>query len=324
MEVPYYVVNSFSVIDPRTRQRIGGNGAAVVFMESASQFDDSLQIEIAKRFPQLTEAVFVHPCPPSDPADFGMRYWSPQRHCEYSITGHPTIAAMHAMLSHGHKSIVPGKTDYVLKTKAGNVSLSVGKDGLVFMGQIEPRFQDIPSDMQPEIYDMFGLEKSDVTSPIKGVNLGLGYFIFRVKNVETLMRMKRDLPKLRKANERFGLNGGAQPYTDLSSSPYDLRTRNLDLRPANTDGLWLEDSACGQGSASLMAYLMKYMGHPGTLVSMEQGVPFEPCCVTAHGKINGEKMMVFIGGVSVEKERGMLLIQDHTIKFVQTLNHPAP
>ena len=80
------------------------------------------------------------------------------------------------------------------------------------------------------------------------------------------------------------------------------------MRPANSDGVWLEDSACGQGSASLMAYLMKYSNHSGAIVRMEQGIPSEPCCVEAFGKKNGDKLEIFIGGMAIEKDSGKLTI----------------
>jgi PhzF family phenazine biosynthesis protein len=314
MEISYSIVNSFTVTNPDTRTQTGGNGAAVIFMDSKDQLTDETQIDIAKQFPKLTEAVFVYPCQQGDPADFGMRYWSPQRLCEYKITGHPTIAAAVAMMFHNHKSLTPDKVSYVLETKAGLVSLNINAhEQKVYMGQIQPEFQDIPPDMEQEIHEMFGLKKGEIVTPVKAVNMGLGYFIFKVKNLETLMRMERNLPKLIEANNRFGLNGGAQPYADVTSSSYDLRTRNLDLRPPAADGVWLEDTACGQGSASLMAYLMKYLNHPGTRIRMEQGVPSEPCCVEAFGERNSDKLEIFIGGTAIEKEQGRLILQNNII-----------
>ena len=315
MNISYSIVNSFSVADAGTGEPIGGNGAAVVFMEAKDQFSDATQLEMAKRFPELCEAVFVYPGDGAN-ADIGMRYWSPQRLCEYKITGHPTIAAAFAMLLHDHPSISRDRSDYRLETKAGNVVLRVDHENKkVFMGQIQPEFQDVPLEMEQEVREILGLKTGDDVSPIKAVNMGLGYFIFRVKDLDTLMAMKRGLPRLIEANKRLGLNGGAHPYADTSDgSQYDLRTRNLDLRPLNADGVWLEDSACGQGSASVMAYLMKYCNHLGTPIRMEQGVPSEPCCVEASGEWRGEMPEIFIGGSAFERERGVLEISGPRIE----------
>jgi len=312
VELPYSIVNSFTVTDPQTAKQVGGNAAAIIFLEDKDQLADQAQMGIAAKFPSLTEAVFVYPCPPDNAADFGMRYWSPQRQCEYAITGHPTIAAACAMLFHDHNSLAADKTEYVLETKAGLVSLSINKhDSKVFMGQIQPVFQDVPVEMEEEVHEIFNLKQGDIISPIKAVNMGLGYFIFKVRDIDVLMRMKRDLPKLIEANKRFGLNGGAQPYADLPDSEYDLRTRNLDLRAPNQEGRWLEDSACGQGTASLMAYLMAYMNHTGAPTRIQQGVLSEPCCVDAFGKRDGKKLDIFIGGTSLEKETGTLTIESN-------------
>lgn len=319
MQIPYDIVNSFTVTDPITGKQVGGNGAAVIFAESKDQFTDEAQIEIAKSFPRLAEAVFVYPCKADERAGFGMRYWSPQRLCEYAITGHPTIAAACAMVLRKHKCLQDGKRDYVLETKAGLVPLSIDqKEAKVYMGQIQPLFQDIPPETAATIPSLFGLQEGDIVSPIKAVNMGLGYFIFEVKDTEKLMRMGRDLPALIEANKKFGLNGGAQPYALLKDGAYDLRTRNLDLRAPNAEGVWLEDSACGQGCASLMAYLMKYRGHDGRAVRMQQGVLSEPCCVEAFGKKSGDRLDIFIGGTALTKESGVLSLEGNRISRGRT------
>lgn len=317
MQISYSIVNSFSVSDPKTKKAIGGNGAAVIFAESASQFDDAAQLEIAKAFPDLTEAVFVYPCT-SGSADIGMRYWSPQRFCEYSITGHPTIAAVVAMMLYDHPSLVSYRSEYVLETRAGNVALRVdAHSGKVLMGQVTPHFQDVPTEMEAEILAALGVTPADAPTRIKAVNMGLGYFIFKVKDLASLMSMERDLPRLTELNKRFGLNGGAQPYADAKDPEYDLRTRNLDLRPPNASGIWLEDSACGQGSASLMAYLMKYHDQTGAPIRMQQGVLSEPCCVEASGEWSADTLTVFIGGSGYEKERGVLMVAGDTVERVK-------
>lgn len=155
MKIPYTIVNSFAVIDMYDRQVKGGNGAAVIFMNDKEQFDDNTQLEIASNFPELTEAVFVYPRDGTD-ADFGMRYWSPQRKCEYHITGHPTIAAMHSMVKKKHSNIIAGKDEYKLETKAGNVTLRIDFSGLkIYMGQIQPEFKDVTQDAEKEFLEIF-------------------------------------------------------------------------------------------------------------------------------------------------------------------------
>jgi len=318
MDLSYHIINSFTVVDSSTGKQKGGNGAVVLFAENKDQFSDDDQIEIAKNFPEYTEIVIVYPCPKGDAADFGMRYWSPQRLCEYSITGHPTIAAACGMVIHGHSSLASEKTSYVLETKAGLVTLDINsKEQKVYMGQIQPEFQDVLADDEREIHEIFGLKTGDILSPIKAVNMGLGYFIFQVRDVPTLMAMDRNLSRLVQLNKKYGLNGGAQPFAETDGVHFDLRTRNLDLRPANSEGVWLEDTACGQGSASLMAYLMKYMNHSGDPVRMEQGVPSVPCCVEAFGTHDGTKLKVFIGGTAAEISEGKIECVNHTVRILK-------
>ncbi|MDD3181888.1 MAG: hypothetical protein PHD48_03680 [Alphaproteobacteria bacterium] len=102
MSLSYHIINSFTVADPETGKQKGGNGAVVLFVDSKDKFSDDDQIEIAKNFPEYTEIVIVYPCPKGDAADFGMRYWSPQRLCEYSIAAVKTIERPCRKLS-GHR-----------------------------------------------------------------------------------------------------------------------------------------------------------------------------------------------------------------------------
>lgn len=109
----FYVVNSFA------EKMFGGNPAAV-FVKADGLEQSAMQL-IARQM-NLVESAFVFSSKEKD-YDFYFRYFTPLK--ELPITGHPTIAAVIALIEDNQIDITKQKI-YKIKTNAGIKQIDIG------------------------------------------------------------------------------------------------------------------------------------------------------------------------------------------------------
>lgn len=253
----YRVVNAFGIAGIP----FSGNPEGVVM--HADVLDDATKQNIARQL-NLVDTTFV--CK-SDKADFRFRYFTPQK--ELPVTGHPTVAALGALLDTG----VLAPNDKVrIETAGGDINAWLD-DGRIWVSQPSALFRPLCCGVG-ELADAIGLAADDIfSSPVPEVSdVGLGHIIAMIKDVETLRRARTDIEKLTQACTASGA-GEAQIFAVDTDGA--IHTRNLCPRTGE------EDPACGNGNAALGAWMAKHgQLNPGQRLSLSQGaVVNRPSCI---------------------------------------------
>ena len=291
----FYVVNSFA------EESFGGNPAAV--FPDASGLSTATMQKIAKQL-NLVETVFVTSLK-NKKADFEFRYFTPRK--EYPIAGHPTIASFVALVK--AKIInVSNKEKYLIKTKKGIQEIIVKnpKEPIVIMQQAKPSFHKIINDRKA-VARILGIDARDIADnlPIQTVDTGLGHMIVPLKSMEALMRVKRNIEKLKNfCKKHNALEVQAFTFKTYSSA-MDVHTRNISPHDP------IEDPGCGVGNGALGAYLLKHYFKDKQNISLkaEQGhITNMPCVIEIYGSNTGKDIEVSIGGKGTVMIKGNFFI----------------
>jgi trans-2,3-dihydro-3-hydroxyanthranilate isomerase len=292
MSYEFLVVNSFTSLP------FGGNPAAV-FPNAENLSKDSMQ-RIAKQL-NLVETVFITGTS-LDQADFRLRYFTPNE--ELPVAGHPTIAAIRALIEVGDIDLSQRKT-FNIVTAAGKQAISIdgsNDDPVVVMKQPKPEYYPIIQDRQI-IANILGITELDLISdlPIHPINTGLGHIIVPVRSLKALMAIRRDIQPLRAICEQYGMRE-IQAFTfETYEEEADLHTRNICPREG------IEDPGCGIGNGALGAYLLKhrFKEQLNLHLKAEQGVVVNmPCLINIYGSYSKEEIDIAVGGSGIVMIKG--------------------
>jgi trans-2,3-dihydro-3-hydroxyanthranilate isomerase len=254
-------------VDTFTDTPFGGNPASVVL--KADFLDDELLHKIAREM-NSRETVFVSN---SDVANFKFKYFTPKREIDFS--GHPTIAALHAILRENLISAVSDITMVSVETNAGVLNIEIVKNEATDMHEIQimheqPKFLET---YDPKDYlEALGLSLADFHSPnpIQTVSTGVPHLMIPVSTKRSLDRIKPDWDKLKELQKD-------SDYVSLSVFTRDTRDPTSDAQVrhfAPALGVY-EDPVSGSAAGSLGSYIIKYgfmeSTNPVTSIVIEQG-----------------------------------------------------
>ena len=282
---------------------VGGNPAAV-FLDGEGLGGAVMQ-SIARQM-NLVETVFVFR-PGEKEKDFRFRYFTPTE--ELPVAGHPTIAAVLALIEAGE--IDPAEDpSFCVNTSAGRQAVTVraGDAGpIVFMEQPEPRF--LPHfQHRGDVARVLGLSADDLLPglPVQPVDTGLGHLIVPVKSLDALRRAQRSAEL-----SRLCQSAGVREVQAFAFGAYeqgnDLHTRNICPREG------IEDPACGVGNGALGAYLLKnrYPDATGFELRVEQGdIVNMPSVVTIRADRIGDSLRVAVGGLGRVMIKGRFFVPE--------------
>lgn len=285
MTHPYRVVNAFAIAGIP----FSGNPAGVLM--NADVLDDATKQSIARQL-NLVDTTFV--CK-SDKADFRFRYFTPQK--ELPVTGHPTIAALGALLDSG---VVAANAKVRIETAGGEINAWFD-DGRIWVSQPPARFRPLRCDVG-EFVDAIGLTPDDIlSSPVPEVSdVGLGHIIAMVRDGERLRKARLDIDKLARVCKASGANETQIFAVDTDGA---LHTRNLCPRTGE------EDPACGNGNAALGAWMARHgQLEPGQSRSLFQGaVVNRPSCIYVERQVDsGDRISIAVGGLACLMAEGIL------------------
>lgn len=240
-----------------TDMATGGNPAGVVL--GAGRLTPEGMQKLAKEV-GFSETAFVMA---SKRADFRLRFFTPV--AEVDLCGHATVAAFNLMRELG----VIGIGLYRQETKAGLFKIKVFEKD-IYMEQKRPQFFEVLSKDEAKNFfkGRFGeCSTADIGSPIIGkqnansvdlpiqiVSTGLKDIIIPVKDLETLVNLKPDIPLIKRISKRYGVVG-IHAFSLQSISHGDAHARNF----APLYGID-EEAATGTANGALACYLMKYLG----------------------------------------------------------------
>jgi trans-2,3-dihydro-3-hydroxyanthranilate isomerase len=254
-------------VDAFTDRPFGGNPAAVVL--GADHVSEETMHKIAREM-NVRETVFVSK---SRTADFRFRYMTPKGEIDFS--GHPTIAAFHALAEVGQIELVQDITMTRLETNTGILDIEIVKNVSTGHHEIQithkkPQFLDT---YDPKDYvEALGLSLADFHSPnpLQTVSTGTPHLMMPVSTQRSLDRIKPNWDRLKE------LQAGSD-YVSLSVFTRDTREPTSDAQVRHFGpavGVY-EDPVSGSAAGSLGSYLIKYgfmdTQLPVTSIVIEQG-----------------------------------------------------
>ncbi len=254
-------------VDAFTDTPFGGNPASVVM--GADRLDDEMLSKIAREM-NTRETVFVMK---SDKANFCFRYMTPKSEIDFS--GHPTIAAFHALIREGLIETAKDVTMISLETRAGILNVEIVKNESAGRHEIQITHKNpvfLRSYDPKEYLKALGLTLADYHSPhpIQTVSTGTPHLIMPVSTMRALDRAKPDWDKLKTLQKN-------SDYVSLSVFTRETRAPTSDAQVrtfAPALGVY-EDPVSGSGAGSLGCYLIRYglmePTRPVTSIVIEQG-----------------------------------------------------
>jgi len=254
-------------VDAFTDRPFGGNPAAVVL--NANHVSEDTMHKIAREM-NVRETVFVSK---SKVADFRFRYMTPKS--EIGFSGHPTIAAFHALVEEGLIELVSDLTMVRLETNTGVLDIEIVRNEATGHHEIQithkkPQFMDT---YDPKDYaEALGLSLADIHSPnpLQTVSTGTPHLMMPVSTSRSLDRIKPDWDRLKELQ-------ADSDYVSMSVFTRDTREPTSDAQVRHFGpafGIY-EDPVSGSAAGSLGSYLIKYglmeATYPVTSIVIEQG-----------------------------------------------------
>ncbi|HYD35747.1 MAG TPA: PhzF family phenazine biosynthesis isomerase [Vitreimonas sp.] len=243
-----------------TRNQAEGNPAGVVL--DANSLTDEQMLEISAQL-GFSESAFVQK---SDQADFKVRFFTPTQ--EVDLCGHATIATFHALVE-ANVIDVDGKDSVTIiqESKAGLLSVTVYKDGLIVMTQPQPEFFQIIDD-NDKVASLLALksEDLDLAYPTQAVSTGSPKLMIPIKSREQLFAIQPQLKEIAEYCKQHGVKGFYPFTTDPIDHDSDFHARQFNpLAGIN------EDPITGVAGGALGAYAVHHhLSNKNTFV-IEQG-----------------------------------------------------
>jgi len=254
-------------VDAFTDTPFGGNPAAVVL--AADHVSDETMYKIAREM-NVRETVFVSK---SRVADFRFRYMTPKTEIDFS--GHPTIAAFHALVEADQIDLLQDVTMTRLETNSGVLDIEIVRNESTKHHEIQithkkPRFLNTydPKDHAKAL----GLSLADIHSPnpLQTVSTGTPHLMIPVSTQKSLDRIKPNWDQLKDLQ-------ADSDYVSLSVFTRDTREPTSDAQVRHFGpavGVY-EDPVSGSGAGSLGSYIIRYgfmeATYPVTSIVIEQG-----------------------------------------------------
>lgn len=196
----------------------------------------------------LVESVFIFKW--NKDFDFELKYFTPNK--KLPIAWHPTISAFSWLMENW--LLVKSKNEFLVKTWAWIINVKVDYNSCdILLKQPKPIFLWETKDIK-RIADIFWVKESDfdLRYPIAFVSTWLWHLIIPFKNLDSLMKAKRNILMLKDICTENAVSE-AQIFTfETYDKNYDLHTRNICPRE------WIEDPACWTWSWALLAYIDRY------------------------------------------------------------------
>ncbi|WP_417442046.1 PhzF family phenazine biosynthesis protein [Idiomarina sp.] len=280
MRVEAFLVNSF------TADGTGGNPAGVVLQADNLSNEEKLEIAQAVGY---SETAFVSQ---DDEVDFELSFFTVTD--EVDFCGHATLAAFSTMYRKG----IVTEGQYIQRTKAGVLAVTVESDGHIVMEQKLPEYLGVFA--AGDISELIGIDSTVLEStqlPIEVISTGLPDIIVPVP-LGYLDEIQ--------VNDRL-LSNFCQKHNVVGIHAFELCEKGSELTASCRNFAPLfgipEESATGSASGALACYLTKHFpGEHSNCFTFEQGRAMG--CVsriTASVELNEQVILkVMVGGFADE------------------------
>jgi trans-2,3-dihydro-3-hydroxyanthranilate isomerase len=287
---------SFYIVDVFAEQKYSGNQLAV-FCNAAHLSTAEMQA-IAQEM-HFSETTFILSNDVRD-GGYDVRIFTPGE--EVPFAGHPTLGTAHII----RKEIIGRPVDkVVLNLQVGQIPVTFGQDGILWMEQIAPKFGQVLENVQLAPVLNLNQDDFDPRFPIEEVSTGLPHIIVPLKTLDGLKRARVDSVRYLALVD----NNWAKTIMIFCPGGYNEK-QSLGVRMfAEYFGI-VEDPATGSGNGCLSGYLVKhrYFGADSIDICVGQGYEVgRPSTLYLQAQAKTDCIAVSVGGKVVDIAQGELV-----------------
>jgi trans-2,3-dihydro-3-hydroxyanthranilate isomerase len=284
---------SFNIVDVFAEEKYAGNQLAVV--RYGKDLADAEMQKIAREM-NYSETTFITSGEEHD-RGYDVRIFTPKE--EVPFAGHPTLGTAYVIQ---HEVIKKPVEKVVLNLKVGQIPVTFGREGILWMRQKEPTFgRTFDAEELSRILSI-DTQAIDDRYPIQEVSTGLPFIIVPLRELETVKRCSVVKDRY------FDLIRGTEAKSILVFNPetYDAKN-NLNVRVFVDYYGIPEDPATGSANGCLAGYLVKhqYFKTNQVNVRVEQGYEVgRPSLLYLNAEVKDGTIAVFVGGKVVPIAKG--------------------
>jgi trans-2,3-dihydro-3-hydroxyanthranilate isomerase len=284
---------TFYIVDVFAEKKYAGNQLAV-FREAGELSGEEMQ-QLARET-NFSETTFILQDKQRD-GGYDVRIFTPAE--EVPFAGHPTLGTAHVI----RNEILKGEADaIILNLKVGKIPVTFGRDGYIWMKQVEPEFgKQHPAETLAAI---LCLPVADIDNrfPVQEVSTGLPFFIVPLKTINALKSAKVDRDKYFTFIKDSWAKGMLVFCPQAHEAQNDISVRVF----VDCFGI-PEDPATGSGNGCLAGYLVKhrYFAKDSIDIRSEQGYEIgRPSLLLLKAEQEGQRINVSVGGKAVVVAKG--------------------
>jgi trans-2,3-dihydro-3-hydroxyanthranilate isomerase len=287
---------SFNIVDVFAEKKYAGNQLAVV--RYGRDLADCEMQKIALEM-NYSETTFITSSEKRDEG-YDVRIFTPKE--EVPFAGHPTLGTAYVIREEIIRKLVEKVS---LNLKVGQIPVTFGREGVLWMKQNEPTFgRTFDAETIAHILSI-ETEAVDDRFPIELVSTGLPFIIVPLRKLETVK--KCSVVK----DRYFDLIKDIQAKSILVFSPEAYsRENNLNVR-VFVDYFGIpEDPATGSGNGCLAGYLQKHQYFKTERLNLraEQGYEIgRPSLLYLNAEVADGKIVVSVGGRVIPIAKGEFL-----------------
>ena len=274
----FYIVDVFTL-----GRKYTGNQLAVYLGDPPA----SLMQQLAKEI-NFSETTFVT----SDALENGgynVRIFMPE--VEVDFAGHPVLGTAFVIQREYIRRPVEQIT---LNLAVGQIPVSFGADGIIWMRQNPPTFG--PRFEAGELARILNIDESDIDSrfPIQEVSTGMAFVLARIRSLAALQKARVNLDRLRALLGAHDAIAPAIFCTETLHADNDIHVRVLD----DVYGA-PEDPATGSANGCIAGYLVKHgaLGGDKIAIRSEQGYQIgRPSLLYLEAQQVDDEIVISVGG----------------------------
>ena len=286
-KLPFYIVDVFA------EKKYAGNQLAV-FREAGKLSGAEMQ-QLARET-NFSETTFILR-DKQRAGGFDVRIFTPGE--EVPFAGHPTLGTAHVI----RNEIIKNKAESLtLNLKVGKIPVTFGKDGYIWMRQIEPEFGKLhPAAVFAAMLNL-PVNEIDDRFPVQEVSTGLPFFIVPLKSLSALIAAKIDRDRYFAYIKDTWAKGVLVFCPQAHDAQNDISVRVF----VDCFGI-PEDPATGSGNGCLAGYLVKhrYFAKERIDLRSEQGYEIgRPSLLLLKAEQHAAGIGIRVGGKAVIVARG--------------------
>lgn len=276
--IEFYIVDVFTIGKKYTGNQLGvyrGNPSSEVMQQLAKEIN-------------FSEITFITSDTPEN-GGYNVRIFMPE--VEAPFAGHPTLGTAYII----QREIIGEPVEEItLNLQVGQIPVTFGEDGVIWMQQNPPTFGHIFDVGQ--IAHVLGVDEKDIDTryPIQEVSTGLPFMVVPMVSLDAVNRAKVNLDRLRAILGAYDAIGPAIFCAESIHDENDIHVRVLDDIYGAP-----EDPATGSANGCIAGYLVEYdyFGDDPISIRSEQGYQIgRPSLLHLEAEKTADEIVIRVGG----------------------------